>query len=219
MCNSNKAKNDSNYSRLFARIYNPVMNNLERKFLRLKREELLKELKGDILEVGAGTGINFDIYNPDQTKVFAFEPSEAMLGFARQKMESMAVNKHIKLIKAGVGDVLPADAIPEEGFDYVVCTLVLCTIPDAKAALEAISGYLKPDGKLLVLEHIKAKSGFGRFVQNSLNPIWKHCAEGCHLNRPTDLLLKAMGYIADKESYFSKIIPFYMASLRFSGKQ
>ncbi len=71
MCNSNKAKNDSSYSRLFARIYNPVMNNLERKFLRLKREELLKDLKGDILEVGSGTGINFDIYNPDQTKVFA----------------------------------------------------------------------------------------------------------------------------------------------------
>ncbi len=213
---SNKAKRDTSYSRLFARVYNPVMRNLERKFLKKKRMELLQGLEGNIMEVGAGTGINFDLYNPYKTYVFAFEPSESMLAYAEKKLDTMERKNHIKIIKAGVGDELPLENIPEEGFDYIVFTLVLCTIPDAKSAIEIVKKYLNKNGKIIVLEHISAKGGIGKFLQNSINPIWRHCAEGCHLNRATDVMLKEMGLNVISESYFYKFLPFYMAILSWS---
>lgn len=217
MCN-NKSKPDTRYSRLFARIYNPVMSRIESKFLRAKREQLLAALEGNILEVGAGTGINFDIYNPDKTQVFAFEPSGAMLALAEKKLETLEKRAHIQLIQAGVGDELPEGFLPKEGVDYAVFTLVLCTIPDPKAALAHVSKLLKPDGKIIILEHIRAKTGFARFMQAALNPIWKHAAEGCHLNRATDDLLKTLGFTLLEEHYFTKIVPFYMAVYKNKGE-
>lgn len=217
MCTKNKAVKDSAYSRFFARIYNPIMNTMERKILRVKRKELFSGISGNVLEVGAGTGINFDLYNPENTTVYAFEPSESMLSYAKEKLQKMEYSEHIRLIQAGVGDDMPIDFIPKEGFDYVVFTLVLCTIPDVVSALEVVKSHLKKDAKILVLEHIKAKGFFGKFIQNLLNPIWKYCAEGCHLNRSTDLLLKEMGFRVEKESYFTKLLPFYTASLKLDS--
>jgi len=216
MCN-NKSKPDTRYSRLFARVYNPLMGIIERK-LRAKREQLLASLQGNILEVGAGTGINFDIYDASKTAVFAFEPSVSMLAFAQKKIDGLEKKEHIHLIQAGVGDELPEGFLPKEGIDYAVFTLVLCTIPDPKAALLHISKLLKPAGKIIILEHIRAKTGFARFVQSVLNPIWKHAAEGCHLNRATDELLKELGFIPIEEHYFTKIVPFYMAIYKNKGE-
>jgi len=211
MCSCNQSKPDTYYARIFARVYNPIMKGIEKKVLAARRRQLLSNLKGTILEVGAGTGINLDLY-PTQSKVIACEPSTAMLEYAKEKVKKSALS-NIQLIHAGIGDEALAMHVPEGGFDAIVCTLVLCTIPDPEAALNDLKQWIKPGGQLIVLEHIKAKNFIGRSLQWLFNPIWKIFAEGCHLNRATDLLLKDINFEIIEETYFSKGIPFYQAIL------
>lgn len=211
MCSCNQSKPDTWYARLFARVYNPVMSSIEKKILFPRRKQLLSELSGTVLEVGAGTGINFPLY-PSHTKVIACEPSAAMLQYAANKIKTDSL-ENIDLIHAGVGDEALLLAIPEGGVDAIVCTLVLCTIPDPKAALTDLQKWLKPGGRLIVLEHIKARGFIGRSLQWLFNPIWKRLAEGCHLNRSTDQLLKTFDLTIEQEAYFSRGIPFYQAVL------
>jgi ubiquinone/menaquinone biosynthesis C-methylase UbiE len=211
MCNCNQSKPDTWYARLFARVYNPVMSGVEKKILFPKRKQLLSELSGTVLEVGAGTGINFPLYAND-AKIIACEPSAAMLKYAENKIKTDSL-ENIELIHAGVGDDALLFAIPEGGFDAIVCTLVLCTIPDPEAALKDMQAWLKPGGQLIVLEHIKASGFIARSLQWFFNPIWKRLVEGCHLNRSTDKLLKTLDLTIEQEAYFSKVIPFYQAVL------
>jgi hypothetical protein len=85
---------------------------------------------------------------------------------------------------------------------------VLCTIPHPAIALQRMHQWLKPGGKLIILEHIHGQSKMRRAVHTMLNPLWKHAAEGCHLTRDTDKLIPKMGFIAQKEDYFTKVLPF-----------
>jgi len=165
------------------------------------------------LEVGAGTGINFSLY-PAGVRVTGCEPSLPMLSRADQHLENASVQADIRLVHAGIGDEELADHIPEAGLDAVVFTLVLCTIPDPLAAIRRVERWLKPGGRLLVLEHIGSDHAAGRFFQQLLEPIWTPLAEGCRLTRSTDVLLREAGFEAEWERYFTLGIRFYQASLK-----
>ncbi len=208
MCNASRP--DTFYSRIFARVYDPVMRTMEQRVLLRNRRELLSGLTGDVLEVGSGTGINFPIYGPG-CRVIASEPSAAMLHFARERLSEHPCQAEITLVQAGVGDAELESHIPADGLDAVVCTLVLCTIPDPKAALLRIREWLKPQGRLIVLEHIHGQSAPRRTIHGAVNPLWKHLAEGCHLTRDTDRLLREVGFVPLEEQYFTKGVPFYRA--------
>ena len=212
MSDRNKAKSDTLYSRLVARVYDPFMEDLEQRFLIHKRRELLQGLRGNILEVGAGTGVNFPLYAPE-ARVLAIEPSENMLRYARRRLEGPDIRAAIELVHAGVGDEA-AIRPPAGGFDAIVCTLVLCTIPDAEAAVDNFRRWLAPGGRLCVLEHIISERPAPRILQKLVNPVWKACAEGCHLTRQTDELLKEKGFAAEWEEYFVKGLLFYRAVMR-----
>lgn len=223
MCNCSKPT--TFYSRLVARFYDRAMRRLEQEFLLAKRQQLLTGIKGTVLEIGCGTGINFTLY-PTDVQVIACEPSAPMLAYAYERLdkEKDTIKANIELVHAGIGDSDLESYVPEGGFDAIVCTLVLCTVPDQKAAIETIKKWLKPAGKLYVLEHIRAQSAVGQFFQNLFNPIQKILAEGCHLNRQTDENLKNQHFQSEWEAYFSKGLPFYEAVLTnkkiitFAGK-
>jgi SAM-dependent methyltransferase len=190
------------------------MRRFEQDFLLEKRRKLLENIQGEALEIGCGTGINFTLY-PENVHVVACEPSAPMLGYAFERLEKekTTIKADIELVHAGIGDEELENYTPEGGFDAIICTLVLCTIPDQQAAIDNIKKWLKPTGKLYILEHIRAASAIGRFFQNLFNPLQKLLAEGCNLNRQTDENLKKQGFQPQWEDYFNKGLPLYEAVL------
>jgi ubiquinone/menaquinone biosynthesis C-methylase UbiE len=208
--NPNSAQPENWYSGIFARIYDPFMQKMEERVLQKRRKSLLEHLTGTILEVGAGTGANFQHYN-QQAHVIAIEPAGMMLQHAAKMLSEEQLSASFRLIQAGIGDDAVQEAIPEDGLDAVVFTLVLCTIPDAASALLQCVEWLKPGGKMVMLEHIASTDPWGYRIQTVINPVWKHLAEGCNLNRHTDALVRSMGLQLESEEYFTKALPFYKA--------
>ncbi|MFT4524601.1 MAG: ubiquinone/menaquinone biosynthesis C-methylase UbiE [Granulosicoccus sp.] len=213
MENINSGQPDTFYSRLFAKLYDPFMESMEQKVLGKYRKKLLADLSGDILEVGSGTGVNFKLY-PKGCNVIASEPSEHMLKYAQFRLDNEPVMAKVKLVVAGVGAKKLESEIPTEGLDVIVCTLVLCTIPDPELAIAKFKEWLKPDGKLIILEHVHAKTQPRRAVHSVINPLWKRLAEGCHLNRDTGELLSESGFEPIWEKQFTKVMPFHISMMR-----
>lgn len=213
MENPNADLKEGFYSKLFARFYDPFMEEFEQKILSKYRKQLLQPLQGNVLEVGSGTGVNFKLY-PKGCHVVASEPSEHMLRYAQQRMKMDTIEADIELVLAGVGSSELEKHVPEGGFDAIVCTLVLCTIPEPEMAVESFKKWLKPDGRLIILEHVHGKHQPRKLMHNLLNPVWKRFAEGCHINRNTAEMLKQQGFVPEWEENFIKVIPFHVSVMR-----
>lgn len=196
------------YQKIFASKYDSFMTNLEI-ILHPIRKELIGDLEGDILEVGSGTGTNFEHYN-SKAKVIAVEPSSFMLEKSKVKLPE---NRQINTYNMGVNDPKLDSTIKNHSLDYIICTLVLCTIPDQKLAFEKFKKWLKPSGKLIVLEHIHAQKKPRRILYNMVNPLWRIVGDGCNINRDTDLSLKDAGFKVQSEHYFKESLDFYQAIL------
>jgi ubiquinone/menaquinone biosynthesis C-methylase UbiE len=170
---------------LFARGYDCFTKGTEEAGLREKRRELLARATGRTLEIGAGTGSNLELYPEAVTELVLTEPDEHMRGQLEGKLAGTGRDAEI----VGVGaERLP---FPDESFDTVVATLVLCTIPDARAALAEVSRVLKGDGRLLFLEHVRSEDAGTARWQDRLERPWGWFGRGCHPNRDTVALIKA----------------------------
>lgn len=198
------------YKRIFGAVYDRFMHSLEKKHLGARRSRLLSGLSGKVLEVGVGTGANFEHYK-DDVELTGIEPSPYMRSRAEKKRELLLFPSRITLLETGCGYPEMQKLIPDNSLDAVVCTLILCTIPDPDKALENFMKWLKPGGKLLILEHIRSHHPARGRWQDIMNPLWKKLADGCHLNRATDHLLIASGFEPVREEYFKIGIPFYEA--------
>jgi ubiquinone/menaquinone biosynthesis C-methylase UbiE len=175
-----------------AYLYDSLMNVLEKKKLRHERKILLENIRGRIIELGAGTGVNFEFYTDNE--VIAIEPDEVLSAEAQKKIGT----KNIKIISASAEE-LPFD---DNTFDTVLITLALCTIPNPEKALKESERICKPGGQLLILEHIKNENRFLFSLQNILTPVWKKFAMGCHLNRDTLLFIKNNNFEQVSLKYF-----------------
>ena len=181
------------------------MRKAEQQELAKRRKALISGLSGNILEVGSGTGANFSYYGQD-TEVLGIEPSGPML---RQAKEKLPQEGNITLHQAGVEDPSLDKLIPNASLDAVVCTLVLCTIPNPEATLDRFYRWLKPKGRLIVLEHIRSKKEISGRLQDFVAPAWKVIGQGCHLNRSTDIIIKNKRFEAVKEDYFEHLVQWY----------
>ncbi len=212
MSTANGRSGESLYARLFARMYDPVMQQLEERFLRGLRGDLLRFAQGEVLEVGAGTGANFPFYG-QRAQVTAIEPAQAMYRQAQERLRALSAPR-IRLLNTGVGSPGLSEQLSPNSFDVIVCTLVLCTLPDLERAIVDFRQWLRPGGRLLVLEHIHDERQPQRWLQSFLAPLWKQMAEGCYLNRPTDDWLRESGfYPVSEQYYYTKWVPFYAAVL------
>jgi ubiquinone/menaquinone biosynthesis C-methylase UbiE len=152
------------------------------------RRELLAGLSGRILEVGAGNGLNFRHHPPGVTEVVAVEPEP----FLRAKAAEAAVAAGVPArIVAGTAERLPA---ADGEFDAVVASLVLCSVPDQRAALEEMRRALRPGGELRVYEHVRSESPAGARGQDRLARVWPRFTGGCHPNRDTPAAVEAAGF-------------------------
>lgn len=175
-----------------AYLYDKLMSKVEKKMLHKERGILLKNIEGKIIEFGAGTGVNFEFYSKHQ--VIAVEPDKILSLEAEKKIGK----KNIEIISAS-GEDLPFD---DNKFDTVVITLALCTIPNPDKALKEAKRVCRPNGKLLILEHIKNEKRSLFFLQNILTPVWKIFAMGCHLNRDTLNTIKINNFEKISLKYF-----------------
>lgn len=174
-------------SRLFSKWYDRFMSPLEKKRFKKIRKDLLKKAEGKILEIGSGTGVNFPFYRAVEN-VMAIEPSEDMIKQSISKKKAASVP--IEIIHAG------AERLPfaNHSFDTVVATLVFCTIPDVDKALAEINRVCKPEGKILLFEHVRMHNPLLAHMQDWLTPYWEKICDGCCLNRETEQSLNKHGY-------------------------
>ncbi len=156
--------------------------------LKAERYAAISDATGQALEIGVGTGVNFAHYPSSATAVTAVEPSSGMNNRARRARAQAAVP--VRLV-AGDGQSLP---FASRSFDTVLVLFVLCTIADPDRTLSEARRVLKPDGRLLFLEHVSAPEPGVRRWQRRLEPIWKRIGCGCHLTRDTESKLSEAGF-------------------------
>jgi ubiquinone/menaquinone biosynthesis C-methylase UbiE len=174
------------WSRVVAATYDRVGERAERTGLAATRAELLAQVRGRTLEIGAGTGRNVDHY-PAAADVTFSEPDPHMAKRLRTRGKSVV---------GATVDALPFD---DDSFDTVVSTLVLCSVRDVATALGEIHRVLAPGGRLLFLEHVRADRGTPlEHWQDRLNRPWRALALGCNCNRDLPALLVANGFHLDE---------------------
>lgn len=195
---------------LYGIFYDGIMFFPEKIALGKRRRKLISGLSGKVLEVGVGTGVNFIFYN-DQVSVTGIEPSETMLSRALKKRKRLKLDSRIELHLTGWGFPEMMELVEENSLDAVVCTLVLCTIPEPEKALEHFKKWLKPGGQLVIMEHIRAHTHFYGKILDAANPYWSKFADGCQLNRSTDIMLTKAGFTMQYETRFNLVLPFYEA--------
>jgi ubiquinone/menaquinone biosynthesis C-methylase UbiE len=162
---------------LFAALYDPISASTERRWMGDRRRRLLAGAHGAVLEIGGGTGANLAHYR-DVDRVTITEPDPFMRDRIGPKLEDACVPVEIS---AAGAEALP---FPDGSFDTVVSTLVLCTVPDQEAALDELRRVLRPGGRLLFIEHVRAAGSTARW-QDRLEPLWRRLLGGCHPNRDT----------------------------------
>ncbi len=161
----------------------------ERRLTDPLRQETAGQAYGVVLEVGAGSGLNFSRYDPERVeRVEAIEPDAAMLANARPRVEQAEVP--ITLTQASVL-ALP---FPNETFDSVVVTLVFCSVSDPARGMQEIKRVLKPQGTLFMFEHVRSqRSGMAR-VQDAIVPLTTRLFGHCHWNRDTERVVREAGF-------------------------
>lgn len=168
-------------------MYDPVMGLVDRAGMAGRRRRLLSEARGQVVEVGGGTGRNLAHYR-DVERVVVLEPDQAMCRRLLARVPSAAVP--VEVHESGLEDC----ALPDGFADTVVASLVLCTVRSQDDALREIRRLLKPEGRLLFLEHVRAPGVTGR-IQAAVTPLWSRTAgAGCHLDRPTLDAIRGAGF-------------------------
>jgi ubiquinone/menaquinone biosynthesis C-methylase UbiE len=140
------------------------------------RAHLLHDVRGFVLEVGAGEGSNLDHY-PLEARVVATEFDEATLALARPR-----ANSRTRLASADIEHL----AFPDNTFDAAVATLVFCSVEHPVPGFQEVRRVLKPGGQLHLIEHVRSRHAWLGKLQDRLNPRWTAWAEGCNLNRDTE---------------------------------
>lgn len=153
------------------------------------RAELLTPLAGEeVLEIGAGTGRNLELYPPQLTRLVLAEPDRHM----RAQLDRRAAQSATVSIVDASAELLP---YPDESFDAIVSTLVLCSVHDLDRALSEAWRVLRPGGRLIFVEHVAAPArSCQRAAQHLVEPVWRCIAGNCHLTRDTADAISRAGF-------------------------
>ncbi len=157
------------------------------------RRELATALHGDVLEVGAGTGMTFAHVDWDEIASYtATDLSAGMLAEARRRPDIEG--------RPVAFDQVDATALPypDASFDTVTTSLTLCTVPDPECTLREMSRVCRPNGRIVLLEHVRAPNRLLAWLQRRMSPLQER-RMGCHLDRPTVELVREMGFPVERE--------------------
>ncbi|MGQ0455966.1 MAG: class I SAM-dependent methyltransferase [Hyphomicrobium sp.] len=168
-----------------------------------ERAKVVPNASGVALEIGIGPGFNLDYYDPARvTRVIGVDPiaSFVQLGSKRHRNSRVPVE-----IVNGPAEALPID---DATIDTAVITFTLCSVDDPVQALHEVRRTLKPDGRVLFLEHgLSAETQVAAW-QNRVNPLWRRLAVGCNLTRPVRQLIEGAGFrLREVEDYYLEAVP------------
>ena len=145
--------------------------------------------RGEVLEVGIGSGLNLPFYSPEVRRVYGVDPSVELLRMAHKR--AAAASAKVEFLRQSAEESLPLAA---GSIDTVVMTWTLCSIPNAPQALQQMKRVLTASGRLIFVEHGRAPDADVVVWQDRLTPLWKRIGGGCHLNRRIDELITAAGF-------------------------
>lgn len=154
-----------------------------------ERRKVLPAARGTVVEIGIGPAHNLALYDPTKVeRVIGVDPGTEFIALGEERWKDSPVP--LQVIQA------PAENIPLEDniADTAVLTYTLCSVDDPAQALSEIRRVLKPDGKLLFLEHGRSNDASVAKWQDRLNGVWNLFSCGCQLNRDTAALLSAAGF-------------------------
>ena len=176
------------------RLYDRVVAGCDRAGFGERRTSLVGGLQGDVLEIGAGTGLNLEHYRRAR-RVVALEPDRRYARRLRDRASTATVEVQVVEQRA---ESLPFE---DATFDHVVTTLALCSVGDLHAVLAEVGRVLRPGGALHFVEHVRADGRRGRW-QDRLTPLQRRVADGCHLNRDIVAALERAGLHIDDIEHF-----------------
>lgn len=190
---------------VFPRVMNVAMNTAQNREI---RGRVCADLRGDVVEIGFGTGHNLPFLSDQVRTLRVVDPSRVGVRLARDRMDDSRVPVEV----AGLdGQSLPFD---DDSADAVLSTWTLCSIPDAVAALREARRVLRPDGTLHFAEHGLAPDPSVQRWQNRFDGVQQRMAGGCHLNRDIPALLEAGGFRMQRlEQFYVKGEPKAIGSL------
>ena len=166
------------------------------------REKVLKNAKGDILEIGIGTGQNLPYYPKEVKRITAIEPNPGMHKQIKKKLPDLEIEVDLHLCSS---TKLPFE---DNSFDSVISTLVLCSIEELSTALNEIKRVLKPEGSFLFFDHGKSCDAHIYKWQKRLNPFWMAIGDGCKLDVPIEEEIKKAGFsISHLEKFYLEKAP------------
>lgn len=154
------------------------------------RPETLIEARGDVLEVGFGTGLNLRHYGENVRGLWGIDPMKTV-GIPKVERRIERARFPVERVALRADGQLPFDA---GRFDCVVTTWTLCSIPDAEAAIAEMRRVLKPGGRYLFIEHGRSRDPGTMRWQDRINPVWRRFTDGCNINRPVDRMVKEGGF-------------------------
>lgn len=187
--------------RIFATLYDPSLWLGEIASMRRTRRALLAGARGRVVEIGSGTGLNLAHYPPAVDELILTEPEPGM----RQRLERRVAESGCA---AQVLDARATDLPLGDGsVDTVVSTLVLCTVDDPQGALHEIARVLRPGGRLLFVEHVRAGSRLLAAIQDVMMPAWRGFAGGCVCNRSTLDVMRQAGFTVEASSKVWRLMP------------
>lgn len=175
------------YDRI-ARVYDLFDKPMDLLGVRLRRRRLLSAAQGTTLEVGVGTGRNLCLY-PDDVQLTGIDISRNMLAEARS---SRCADRAAALEQADVQDLPFEDA----SFDTVTATCVFCSVADPVAGLAEVARVVRPDGRVLLLEHVRPRSRLLGWLADRLSPLVARLV-GPEINRRTEDNVAAAGLAVD----------------------
>jgi ubiquinone/menaquinone biosynthesis C-methylase UbiE len=172
---------------LFAAMYDRMSRGSEEAGVAAMREGLLADARGRVLEIGGGTGANLQFYDEKVESLVLTEPEQAMLRRLERKAQEEAPNAQVVQT--------PAEDLPfeDDSFDVVVSTLVLCGVDDQAVALREARRVLRPEGRLLFLEHVRSDDEGVARLQDRITRL-NHLLFGCDCNRQTLAAIEAAGF-------------------------
>ncbi|WBL17590.1 class I SAM-dependent methyltransferase [Sutcliffiella sp. NC1] len=153
---------------------------MDRMIKRDWRAELLSNATGRVLEVGIGTGGNLTFYPEHIESLTGVDFSKGMLNHARKKVTQLNKKFPIELMEADIQD-LPFE---NNSFDTIISTCVFCSVPDPIIGLKELGRVCKPDGTILMLEHMRSEHRLIGWAMDIMNPITVNIW-GANINRDT----------------------------------